>query len=127
MILTYGDIALASSLIFIVLIVSWRLRLHLTKILLTAAIRTVVQLSFIGLILAWIFARKQWYEVLLILTIMTLIAGSAAKNRVKRRYKGLLTDTFLAVSTSATLVTAIAVMVTLPNLRHLINRIKLPD
>ncbi|MGP9493131.1 MULTISPECIES: ABC transporter permease, partial [unclassified Psychrobacter] len=109
MILTYGDIALASSLIFIVLIVSWRLRLHLTKILLTAAIRTVVQLSFIGLILAWIFARKQWYEVLLILTIMTLIAGSAAKNRVKRRYKGLLTDTFLAVSTSATLVTAIAV------------------
>lgn len=113
MILTYGDIALASSLIFIVLIVSWRLRLHLTKILLTAAIRTVVQLSFIGLILAWIFARKQWYEVLLILTIMTLIAGSAAKNRVKRRYKGLLTDTFLAVSTSATLVTAIAVMIIL--------------
>jgi len=113
MILTYGDVALASSLIFIVLIVSWRLRLHLTKMLLIAAIRTVVQLSFIGLILGWIFAREQWYEVLLILTIMTLIAGSAAKNRVKRSYKGLLTDTFLAVSASATLVTAIAVIVIL--------------
>ena len=107
--LTYGDIALASSLIILVLIVSWRLRLKLTKTLLIAAIRTVVQLSFIGLILAWIFAREQWYEVLLILTIMTLIAGIAAKNRVKRTYKGLFTDTLIAVSTSAILVTIIAI------------------
>ncbi|MDN3399247.1 iron export ABC transporter permease subunit FetB [Psychrobacter sp. APC 3426] len=111
--LTYADIALASSLIVIVLIVSWRLRLKLTKTLLTAAIRTVVQLSFIGLILAWIFAREQWYEVLLILTIMTLIAGSAAKNRVKRSYNGLFIDTLISVSVSAVLVTAIAIMVIL--------------
>ena len=111
--LTYGDIALASSLILIVLMVSWRLRLHLTKTLFMAALRTVVQLSFIGLILAWIFAREQWYEVLSILTIMTLIAGSAAKNRVKRRYKGLFIDTLLAVSVSAVLVTAIAILVIL--------------
>ncbi|MGP5542032.1 ABC transporter permease [Psychrobacter celer] len=111
--LTYGDIALASSLILMVLMVSWRLRLHLTKTLLMAALRTVVQLSFIGLILAWVFAREQWYEVLSILTIMTLIAGSAAKNRVKRRYNGLFIDTLLAVSVSAVLVTAIAIMVIL--------------
>ncbi|MGP5533157.1 ABC transporter permease [Psychrobacter celer] len=111
--LTYGDIALASSLILIVLMVSWRLRLHLTKTLLMAVLRTVVQLSFIGLILAWVFAREQWYEVLSILTIMTLIAGSAAKNRVKRRYKGLFIDTLLAVSVSAVLVTAIAILVIL--------------
>ena len=108
--LTFGDIALASSLIIIVLILSWRLRLQLTKTLLVAAIRTVVQLSFIGLILAWIFAREQWYEVLLILTIMTLIAGSAAKNRVKRHYKGLLIDTLISVSASGILVTAIAIV-----------------
>lgn len=111
--LTYSDIALASSLIVIVLIISWRLRLALTKTLLTAAIRTIVQLSFIGLILAWIFAREQWYEVLLILTIMTVIAGAAAKNRVKRSYKGLFTDTLLAVSLSAVLVTSIAIMLIL--------------
>ncbi|MDN5664839.1 MAG: iron export ABC transporter permease subunit FetB [Psychrobacter sp.] len=111
--LTYGDIALASSLILIVLMVSWRLRLHLTKTLFMAALRTVVQLSFIGLILAWVFAREQWYEVLSILTIMTLIAGGAAKNRVKRRYKGLFIDTLLAVSVSAVLVTAIAILVIL--------------
>lgn len=111
--LTYGDIALASSLILMVLMISWRLRLHLTKTLLMAALRTVVQLSFIGLILASVFAREQWYEVLSILTIMTLIAGSAAKNRVKRRYKGLFIDTLLAVSVSAVLVTAIAILVIL--------------
>lgn len=108
-VLTYADIALASSLIIIVLLVSWVLRLRLTKTLVIAAVRTVIQLSFIGLILAWIFAREQWYEVLIILTIMTLIAGSAAKNRVKRTYKGLLVDTLVAVSTSAVLVTVIAI------------------
>ena len=108
-VLTNADIALASSLIIIVLVVSWFLRLRLTKTLVIAAVRTVIQLSFIGLILAWIFAREQWYEVLIILTIMTLIAGSAAKNRVKRTYKGLLIDTLIAVSTSAVLVTVIAI------------------
>lgn len=112
-ILTIGDIALASSLIVLVIAISWRLRLKLTTTLLTAAIRTVIQLSFIGLILAWIFAREQWYEVLLTLTIMTLIAGSAAKNRVKRRYRGLFTDTLIAVSVSAVLVTMIAIAVIL--------------
>ena len=108
-VLTNADIALASSLIIIVLLVSWFLHLRLTKTLIIAAVRTVIQLSFIGLILAWIFAREQWYEVLIILTIMTLIAGSAAKNRVKRTYKGLLVDTLIAVSTSAVLVTVIAI------------------
>ena len=108
--LTYGDIALTGSLIIIVLLVSWSLRLRLTKTLLIAALRTIIQLSFVGLILAWVFAREQWYEVLLILTIMTLIAGGAAKNRVKRSYKGLLTDTLLAVSLSAVLVTTIAMV-----------------
>ena len=107
--LTYWDVALASSLIGLVLLISWQLRLRLTTTLLMAAIRTIIQLSFIGLILAWIFAREQWYEVLIILTIMTLIAAGAAKNRVRRAYAGLLTDTFIAVSVSAILVTAIAV------------------
>lgn len=111
--LTIGDIALASSLILIVVFISWRLRLKLTKTLLTAAIRTILQLSFVGLILAWIFAREQWYEVLLILTIMTLIAGSAAKNRVERSYRGLFIDTLIAVSTSAILVTIIAIVLIL--------------
>ncbi|WP_227679709.1 ABC transporter permease [Psychrobacter frigidicola] len=107
--LTYGNVALASSLILLVILISWRLRLRLTSTLLMAAVRTVIQLSFIGLILAWIFAREHWYEVLVILTIMTLIAAGAAKNRVKRAYKGLLTDTFIAVSASAVLVTIIAI------------------
>ncbi|ALF58750.1 ABC transporter permease [Psychrobacter urativorans] len=111
--LTYTDVALASSLIIVVLLVSWRLRLGLTKTLLMAAVRTIIQLSFIGLILAWIFAREHWYEVLVILTIMTLIAAGAAKNRVKRAYKGLLTDTFIAVSTSAILVTIVAILLIL--------------
>lgn len=107
--LSYTDVAVASSLVLLVMLISWRLRLRLTGTLLMAACRTVIQLSFIGLILAWIFAREQWYEVLVILSIMTLIAAGAAKNRVKRAYKGLWVDTFIAVSISALLVTAIAI------------------
>ena len=111
--LTYTDVALASSLILMVMAISWRLRLRLTGTLLMAACRTVIQLSFIGLILAWVFAREQWYEVLTILTIMTLIAATAAKNRVKRAYKGLWTDTLIAVATSALSVTAVAIVLIL--------------
>lgn len=107
--LTLTDVALASSLIIAVLLISWRLHLRLTGTLLMAAVRTVIQLSFIGLILAWIFAREQWYEVLMILSLMTVIAAGAAKNRVKRAYKGLWKDTFIAVSVSALLVTAVAI------------------
>ena len=111
--LTYTDVALASSLILVVMAISWRLRLRLTGTLLMAACRTVLQLSFIGLILAWVFAREQWYEVLTILTIMTLIASAAAKNRVKRAYKGLWTDTLIAVAISALSVTAVAIVLIL--------------
>ena len=42
--LTYSDIALASGLIIIVLLISWQLRLKLTSTLLMAAVRTIVQL-----------------------------------------------------------------------------------
>jgi len=86
--LAYHDIALASSLIIIVLLISWRLRLKLSKTLLVAAFRTVIQLSFIGLILAWIFAREQWYEVLLILTVMTLLQEVPPKIALNAAIKG---------------------------------------
>lgn len=108
-VLTAADVALASGLIIVVILISWALRLRLTGTLLMAAVRTVIQLSFIGLILAWVFAREQWYEVLVILSLMTLIAATAAKNRVKRAYQGLWRDTFTAVSASAVLVTIFAI------------------
>lgn len=102
--LGYYQVALASVALLIVMAISGWLKLGLIRELLIASVRSVVQLSLIGLILVWIFAREQWYEVLVILTLMTLIASIAAKNRVKKPYIGLTWDTLLAVFGSSWLV-----------------------
>lgn len=115
LILDYHHVAIASVLIGIVLALSWLLKLGIGKQILIASVRTVIQLSFIGLILAWIFARSQWYEVLTILTIMTLIASISASNRVKQPYRGLRFDSLVAVMGSAWLVALVGVMLIFGN------------
>ncbi|MFB6349404.1 iron export ABC transporter permease subunit FetB [Moraxella sp. ZJ142] len=113
MILSLVDVGISASLVLIAIFISQYLKLGLTKTLLMAAVRTMVQLSLIGLILAWIFAREAWYEVLSILSIMTLIAAIAAKNRIKKPYRGLLTDTLLALSLATFGVTLVAMLLIL--------------
>ncbi|SUO96251.1 ABC transporter permease [Suttonella ornithocola] len=95
--LTITNIFVATILILIAVSVSYALRLKLEKSLIIAAIRTIVQLSFIGLILAWVFARSYWYETLMILSIMTLIAAQASRARIQRPYKGLFLDSLCAI------------------------------
>lgn len=97
----YQHVALASLALLLVMLISVWLKLGIVKELLIASLRTVVQLSLIGLVLAWVFAREHWYEVLTILTFMSLIASVAAKNRVKKPYRGLLWDTALSVFVSS--------------------------
>ncbi len=106
--LTLTDIALASTLLLITIGASAYLRLGLTGTLIMAGVRTVVQLSMIGLILAWVFARESEWQVLAILTVMTLIASISAKGRVKRPYKGLLSDSIISLSVATGVVTLIA-------------------
>lgn len=108
--LDFWQVLIAFSLIIILSIVCYYLKLPLIKTLIIASLRTIVQLSLIGLILAWIFARENWYEVLVILTMMTLIASVSAKNRVKKPYKGLLCDTLIAIGISGWAVTLFGVV-----------------
>lgn len=111
--LSFLQVLLSSSLIILLVILCYFLKLPLIKTLVVASFRTIVQLSMIGLVLAWIFAREHWYEVLTILTIMTLIASISAKNRVKKPYKALLFDTLLAIGGSGWLVALIGIVVIL--------------
>lgn len=106
--LTLSDIALASTLLLISMGVSVYLKLGLFKTLLIAGARTIIQLCLIGLILAWVFARENAWQVLGILTIMTLIASISAKNRIKKPYQGLLTDSILSLAVATGGVTLIA-------------------
>lgn len=107
--LTLIDILLTSSLLLIVIAISAYLRLGIVKTLLIAGTRTITQLSLIGLILAWVFARENAWQVLMILTIMTLIASFSAKNRVKYPYKGLLFDSTVSLAFATSIVTIIAI------------------
>lgn len=91
------NIAAALLLVLVAIILSRLLGLRLEKPLLIAAVRTIIQLGFIGLILAWLFARDHWYETLAILSVMTLIAAHAARARISNPYRGLYIDTFIAI------------------------------
>lgn len=110
LLLDYGHLLIASGVILLVILVDKCLGLRLSKQIFVASLRTFVQLSLIGLILVWIFARETWYEVLTILTFMTLVASFSVKNRVKKPYQGLTWDTLIAVGGSAWAVALIGVL-----------------
>lgn len=110
MTLSIFDTVLASLFIIIAIAISSYLRLGLSKEFLISAIRSVVQLSFVGLILAWVFSRSEWYFILGILSIMTIIASYSAMGRTKYPYKGLFFDTILALSIGAMSITFITII-----------------
>jgi putative ABC transport system permease protein len=101
------DMAIAASLILINGALSLMLRLGLERVLLWAAVRTVVQLLAIGYVLGWVFEFAYWYVVLPIMCLMTLIAGASAAGRGKRTYAGQRIDSIASVWISSWLVTAV--------------------
>lgn len=111
--LSLFDIAIASGLLALVVMVAWRMQLGNGKTIVIAGIRTVVQLSLIGWVLVYIFANQQWYAVLPILSIMILIAGSTAKKRIKRPYIGLTQDILLAIAIPSGLITLFTMLLIL--------------
>jgi len=84
-----GQLALAALLILLNAAISMRLRLGLGRRLLLAALRSVVQLSLLGLLLKWIFAVEGPWAVLALMVAMALIAGIEAVRRTTRRIRGI--------------------------------------
>lgn len=107
------DLAAASALVLISALVSLLLKLGLTRRIVIAAIRTVVQLSLIGLLLKWIFAADKWYWVVLIALAMTLIAGLSARSRSSYTYRGMAADALNSVWLSSWLTGIIGIYVVL--------------
>ncbi len=87
--LTNLEVCLAAVLIVINGVVSIVLRLRLEKTLAIASVRTVVQLSLVGVVLSWVFRVDRWFVVLAIAAVMTLIAGFSAADRSKRKFPGI--------------------------------------
>jgi putative ABC transport system permease protein len=112
--LSYGRVCLAALLIVINGVISLLLRLGLERRLLLAAICTVVQLLFIGLILEWVFRIGRWYVVIALILTMTVIAGIAAVQRGHLRYPGVWRNGVASVWLSSWLMGSFALFVIVP-------------
>ncbi len=86
------DLLLAVGLIVIASAISVALRLGLTKSLLAAATRCMLQLGAIGIVLKEIFRINSPYLVLAWLCLMLVMASWEAVRRARSRYRGIRLD-----------------------------------
>ncbi len=108
--LTALDLALATCLILVNALISWRLRLGLERQLLTASLRTVVQLLLVGLVLRWVFSLSEWYWPVMLMALMTTVAAAAAAQRSGYRFPGIYSASFTAMASASTVVTCFAIL-----------------
>jgi putative ABC transport system permease protein len=83
------DLTLASGLIVILAWLSLHQALGMSRTLVIAAVRTVVQLLFIGLVLEALFETATPFLVVGLGLIMVLLAGREVTARQQRSLKGL--------------------------------------
>lgn len=112
-VVSYVELSIAASLILINGAIFLLLRLGLEKTLLMASVRTVLQLFFVGFVLKWVFVSSQWYVVLGIVGLMTLIASVSAQGRRQLSYKGAFLDTLLSIWLPSWIVLFIGVYIVL--------------
>lgn len=103
--LDFVDLALALGMMAITIGLSAWERLGLEWSLAIATGRTILQLLVVGYILAFIFALNNPWAVLAILAVMLTIAAVVARNRISKKYPGLLPLVWgsILVSTALTL------------------------
>jgi putative ABC transport system permease protein len=108
--ISYGQLALASALILINIVLSFILRLGLEQRLWVASVRMVVQLLLVGYVLEWVFALRNPVWVLLVALAMTIMAGMSAVNRTRRRFGSIYWNSFVSILAAAFLVTGLSVI-----------------
>lgn len=91
-------LALSAVLVLAAGLVSIALRLGIEKKLAIASLRTVVQLLLVGYVLGWVFALRQPFVVLALLTLMIAAASRAAVGRSTRRYRGVHLVSFVTLA-----------------------------
>jgi putative ABC transport system permease protein len=109
--LSYTQVGFAALLICVNAAISYSLQLGMGKTLLIASARTVGQLLLIGLVLEWVFQVQRWYIVVLLMSLMTLIAGITAVQRNERRFRGIWLNTIVSIWAGSWIITAYAVLI----------------
>ena len=105
--LTPTDLALAATLVVALALLSLRLRLGITRQILVAASRTVVQLLLVGLVLKWLFAVASLPWVLAMALFMVAVAGGEVMRRQRRRFSG---GWSYGIGTTAMLISSFTIM-----------------
>ncbi|WP_006788496.1 ABC transporter permease [Thiorhodospira sibirica] len=82
------DLSLASILVLILAGISWRMHFGIEKRLLIASLRTVIQLTLIGLVLKILFDNATLLWITLMATFMLLLAGREVMARQELRFAG---------------------------------------
>jgi putative ABC transport system permease protein len=86
--LTPLDLSLAALLVLALAALSSRLSLGIGKRLLVAALRTVVQLSLLGLVLKFLFVQSHPALIAALALFMLMVAGFEVMARQQRRFTG---------------------------------------
>ena len=86
--LAWWKLGLAALLVLALAATGYLARLGITRNLLIAALRTVIQLTLIGLVLEALFASAAFYWIVLMALIMLLVAGREVVARQGRRLRG---------------------------------------
>ena len=92
-----GQLALAGGLVLLAGLLSLALGLGVGKRLAVASVRTVVQLSILGAILAPLFRAELWWLVALATLAMIALAALESVRRAGRHYRGIRRDAFLSL------------------------------
>ncbi|MFZ5949331.1 MAG: ABC transporter permease [Candidatus Rifleibacteriota bacterium] len=106
--LTPLHLTMAGLLVLLLAFLSYRNQLQIERPLLIAALRTVIQLSLIGLVLKVVFASTSFWLVMLMWVIMLAAAGREVTGRQKVQAIG--PGSFL-IGTSSMMVSSFSIMV----------------
>jgi putative ABC transport system permease protein len=87
--LTPWDLALAALLVLALALLSLKLSLGIERRLLIATLRTVVQLSLLGLVLKFLFVQSHPLLIATLALFMLLVAGYEVMARQQRRFLGI--------------------------------------
>ena len=86
--LAWWKLGLAAILVLALAATGYLARLGITRNLLIAAVRTVIQLALIGVVLEALFSSSGFYWIALMALVMLLVAGREVVARQDRRLKG---------------------------------------
>jgi putative ABC transport system permease protein len=86
--LGYGDLAVAAILVALNAVLTWMLELGLSRTILVAGMRTVVQLLLVGMVLKTVFALASPVLIAAVALAMFAMASYEIRSRQERRFAG---------------------------------------